>query len=48
MMTDALIKTESPTRHATGVLGRPIVFLRVCCSILILLTKSVRCNIRSL
>jgi len=47
--------SENYNRTLTGtrVLRRPIIFLRVCCSIyvrysiLILLIKTVRCNIRS-
>jgi hypothetical protein len=41
-MTDALIKARIP---GTCVLRRPIVFLRVRCSILNLLIKTVRCSI---
>jgi hypothetical protein len=40
MMTDALMKAGWRTR----VLRLPIVFLRVRCSILILLIKAVRCT----
>ena len=47
LMTDALIRAGKD-RHVmrTRVLRRPIVYLRVRRSILILLTKTVRCSIR--
>ena len=44
----SLVKTIIEHVMRTRVLRRPIVFLRVRCSILSLLIKAVRCSIRSL
>jgi len=48
MNIHSLVKTIIEHVMGTRVLCRPIVFLRVCCSILILLIEIVRCRIRSL
>ena len=44
-MTDALIKAGRPDMSWARVQRRPIVFLRIRCSVLILLIKTVRCSI---
>jgi len=45
MKTDAVIKGGRPDTFCARVLCEPIVFLRFCCSILVLLIKTIHCSI---